>query len=106
MLIFLQEKQEFRTKGDGIVGSDRSASSPTAPGATAIVGERKLTLVVFIGGATYSEVAALRMLSQMEDSDSDYIVVTTKMINGASWLRGILDPLSLVEKQTPINPFH
>ena len=30
-------------------------------------GDQKVTLVFFIGGATYAEVAALRFLSQAED---------------------------------------
>eukprot|EP00058_Branchiostoma_floridae_P026375 XP_002611866.1 hypothetical protein BRAFLDRAFT_123348 [Branchiostoma floridae] len=53
----------------------------------------KVTLVYFLGGVTYAEIAALRFLSQQEDSLSDYIIATTKIINGHTWLEGLMDTL-------------
>ncbi|KAJ1960966.1 Vacuolar protein-sorting-associated protein 33 [Dipsacomyces acuminosporus] len=45
------------------------------------------TLVLFLGGCTYTEIAAVRLLSQMHNHK--YIVATTEIINGNSFL----DPL-------------
>ncbi|KAJ3603720.1 hypothetical protein NHX12_028461 [Muraenolepis orangiensis] len=54
-------------------------------------GENRTTLVFFLGGVTYAEIAALRFLSQMEDSGMEYIVATTKLINGNSWIKSLMD---------------
>ncbi|XP_074643726.1 vacuolar protein sorting-associated protein 33A-like [Tubulanus polymorphus] len=63
--------------------------------------EQKTTLVVFLGGITYAELAALRFLAQSDDSPTDYIIATTKLINGDSWLSSMEDEL----KPPPPNPF-
>ncbi|CAL4184387.1 unnamed protein product, partial [Meganyctiphanes norvegica] len=53
-------------------------------------------LVFFIGGCTYSEVAALRFLSQKVDQGGpEYVVGTTKLINGKSFLESISEELHL-----------
>eukprot|EP00047_Mylnosiga_fluctuans_P018839 m.75588 g.75588 ORF g.75588 m.75588 type:complete len:592 (-) comp7825_c0_seq1:65-1840(-) len=44
-----------------------------------------VTLVVFIGGCTYTEVSALRFLSRHTE-DREYVVATTAFINGKSLL--------------------
>ncbi|XP_038619666.1 vacuolar protein sorting-associated protein 33A [Tachyglossus aculeatus] len=56
-------------------------------------GENRVTLVFFLGGVTYAEIAALRFLSQMEDGGTEYVIATTKLLNGTSWIE------SLMEKQ-------
>ncbi|XP_046840595.1 vacuolar protein sorting-associated protein 33A-like [Xenia sp. Carnegie-2017] len=55
-------------------------------------GPPKLTLIYFIGGCTYAEVAALRFLSQQDNVQTDYLIATTKMINGNSLLESIVEP--------------
>nr|XP_002737715.1 PREDICTED: vacuolar protein sorting-associated protein 33A [Saccoglossus kowalevskii] len=55
---------------------------------------QKVTLVFFLGGVTYAEIAALRFLSQQEDSPSDYIIATTKIINGSTFIKSIMHNLS------------
>ncbi len=52
------------------------------------------TLVVFVGGCTYAEVSALRFLSQLEDTNVEYLVATTSVINGKSLIESVLTPLS------------
>ncbi|KAE8669870.1 Vacuolar protein-sorting-associated protein 33-like protein [Hibiscus syriacus] len=47
-------------------------------------GRRSLVLVVFIGGITFAEIAALRFLSAQEGMASDLIIGTTKIVNGHS----------------------
>uniref|UniRef100_A0A4W4HM81 VPS33A core subunit of CORVET and HOPS complexes n=1 Tax=Electrophorus electricus TaxID=8005 RepID=A0A4W4HM81_ELEEL len=54
-------------------------------------GENRTTLVFFLGGVTYAEIAALRFLSQMEDGGTEYIIATTKLINGTSWVKSLMD---------------
>lgn len=54
-------------------------------------GENRTTLVFFLGGVSYAEIAALRFLSQMEDSGMEYIIATTKLINGTTWIKSLMD---------------
>lgn len=61
-------------------------------------GENRTTLVFFLGGVSYAEIAALRFLSQMEDSGMEYIIATTKLINGTIWIKSLMDR---PESQTP-----
>ncbi|NXY75437.1 VP33A protein, partial [Glareola pratincola] len=56
-------------------------------------GENRVTLVFFLGGVTYAEIAALRFLSQMEDGGTEYVIATTKLINGTSWIKSLMDKL-------------
>lgn len=51
----------------------------------------KVTLVFFLGGVTYAEIAALRFLSQQEDAPTEFVIATTKIINGHNWLKSILE---------------
>lgn len=54
-------------------------------------GENRTTLVFFLGGVSYAEIAALRFLSQMEDSGMEYIIATTKLLNGTTWIKSLMD---------------
>ncbi|KAI0225757.1 Vacuolar protein sorting-associated protein 33A [Lamellibrachia satsuma] len=63
--------------------------------------EPKVTLVLFLGGVTYAEISALRFLSQLEDAPAEYLVATTKLINGSNWIESIMETLS----PKPMNPF-
>ncbi|XP_070555122.1 vacuolar protein sorting-associated protein 33A-like [Ptychodera flava] len=53
----------------------------------------KVTLVFFLGGVTYAEISALRFLSQQEDGPGDFIVATTKIINGSNFIKSIFEEL-------------
>lgn len=54
-------------------------------------GENRVTLVFFLGGVTFAEIAALRFLSQLEDGGTEYVIATTKLINGSSWLEPLME---------------
>ncbi|XP_061200500.1 vacuolar protein sorting-associated protein 33A [Neopsephotus bourkii] len=56
-------------------------------------GENRVTLVFFLGGVTYAEIAALRFLSQMEDGGTEYVIATTKLINGTTWMKSLMEKL-------------
>ncbi|ORY99861.1 Sec1-like protein [Syncephalastrum racemosum] len=49
----------------------------------------KTTIVFFLGGCTFTEVSAIRFLAQHDES-RDYLVATTQMINGNSFLEPIV----------------
>ncbi|KAJ1701858.1 hypothetical protein LUZ63_001637 [Rhynchospora breviuscula] len=53
-------------------------------------GRRSLVLVVFVGGVTFAEIAALRFLSSQEGMGYDFIIGTTRVINGNSILEAIV----------------
>lgn len=48
-------------------------------------------LVFFIGGCTFAEISALRFLSQQEDSNVEFVIATTKLINGTSFINSIIE---------------
>ncbi|XP_011311301.1 vacuolar protein sorting-associated protein 33A [Fopius arisanus] len=58
----------------------------------------RLVLVFFIGGCTYAEVSALRFLSQQEDLNVEFVVGTTKLINGNTFLTSLMDDLETSRK--------
>ncbi|CAI9744345.1 sorting-associated 33A-like isoform X2 [Octopus vulgaris] len=65
---------------------------------------QKVTLVFFLGGITYAEIAALRFLAQQDDGNvggTDYIIATTKLINGNSLLESVMENL----EPAKVNPF-
>uniref|UniRef100_A0A667HH84 VPS33A core subunit of CORVET and HOPS complexes n=1 Tax=Lynx canadensis TaxID=61383 RepID=A0A667HH84_LYNCA len=54
-------------------------------------GENRVTLIFFLGGVTFAEIAALRFLSQLEDGGTEYVIATTKLMNGASWIESLME---------------
>ncbi|XP_064612161.1 vacuolar protein sorting-associated protein 33A-like [Liolophura sinensis] len=63
--------------------------------------EQKITLVYFLGGVTFAEIAAFRFLSLQDDGGTDYIVATTKIINGTNWIESCMEKL----EPKKLNPF-
>ena len=61
--------------------------------------DTKVVLVFYIGGVTMAEVAALRWLSAREGTGMKYIIATTSVITGNSFLQTLYDKL---ETETPI----
>ncbi|KAG1714266.1 Vacuolar protein sorting-associated protein 33A [Nymphon striatum] len=58
--------------------------------------DQKITLVFFLGGCTFAEIACLRFLGQQDDASSEYVIATTKLINGTTFLK------SIIEKPNPV----
>ncbi|XP_037796151.1 vacuolar protein sorting-associated protein 33A-like [Penaeus monodon] len=57
-------------------------------------GEGGTALVFFIGGCTYSEIAALRFLtSRVDQGGPEYVIATTKILNGSSFLQSLSEEL-------------
>ena len=51
--------------------------------------QNKTTIIFFLGGCTHTEVSAIRFLAE-RDKSRDYLVATTQMINGNSFLEPII----------------
>jgi len=68
-------------------GSSSSMSNITANGGGD--GGGPVTLVFFIGGVTFTEIAALRLLAQQEKSD--IIIATSKLINGDTIIDSLIE---------------
>jgi len=50
---------------------------------------QKIVLVFFVGGVTMAEIAALRFLSQQEDSTTEYLIGTTSVITGNTFIESL-----------------
>uniref|UniRef100_A0A2K6QEW7 VPS33A core subunit of CORVET and HOPS complexes n=1 Tax=Rhinopithecus roxellana TaxID=61622 RepID=A0A2K6QEW7_RHIRO len=48
-------------------------------------GENRVTLIFFLGGVTFAEIAAL------EDGGTEYVIATTKLMNGTSWIEALME---------------
>ncbi|KAI1293568.1 Vacuolar protein sorting-associated protein 33A [Halotydeus destructor] len=57
--------------------------------------ERRTVLVFFIGGCTFAEISALRFLSRHEELNVDFVVATTKLINGTSFLDSLSEKIEV-----------
>ena len=53
--------------------------------------KRRVIVVLFIGGVTFAEVAALRFLGSRPEVNCTFVIATTKLINGTSLLESIVD---------------
>ena len=89
-----EEKGKKAAAAAAAAGGGASGSGSVVDGLGSMgVEEKPLVLVYFIGGVTFAEVAALRWLSAREGHPKEYIVATTKLINGNSFLES-LHPLN------------
>jgi len=73
------------------------STTASTTGASAVAGGNAqkpiATLVFFLGGVTFTEISALRFLGQHSDPRRDFIIATTKLINGDSFLTGLMENL-------------
>uniref|UniRef100_A0A2K5IE40 VPS33A core subunit of CORVET and HOPS complexes n=1 Tax=Colobus angolensis palliatus TaxID=336983 RepID=A0A2K5IE40_COLAP len=47
-------------------------------------GENRVTLIFFLGGVTFAEIA-------LEDGGTEYVIATTKLVNGTSWIEALME---------------
>ncbi|XP_070504196.1 vacuolar protein sorting-associated protein 33A [Chironomus tepperi] len=50
----------------------------------------KTILVFFVGGCTFAEISALRFLSQQDENNVEFIIMTTKVINKNNFLENVI----------------
>lgn len=59
---------------------------------TSSVENPRVVLVFFIGGCTYQEISALRTISQQEELSSiEFVILTTKLINGTTFIESLME---------------
>ncbi|KAF5830118.1 hypothetical protein DUNSADRAFT_15009 [Dunaliella salina] len=73
------------------------ASEPIEPGRSFLPfscdGSGEVVLVAFLGGCTYAELSALRLLSASPASQgTQFLALTTKVVTGSTLLSGFIDP--------------
>ena len=78
----------FDDAGAGVLAA--GALSRASPGSPAIPGAKPVLVVVFVGGVTYAEIAALRLLSRQPDFPFTVLVAATAVINGARLLQTLV----------------
>ena len=76
-LYFTANQQQFGSSGRSSPSIDSAMN--IQPGFNQQ--HRQTVLVCYIGGVTFSELAAYRLLNQRDDSNSDYYVCSTNVIN-------------------------
>ncbi|CAG4932947.1 unnamed protein product [Colias eurytheme] len=75
----LQTLQPRMVRRNSITSENSSVDSP------------KVILIFFIGGCTYHEISALRSISQQEDSNVEFVILTTKIINGNTFIETLME---------------
>lgn len=68
----------------------KKAPASQGMGGSHFEGPPKVTLVYFLGGCTYSEIAALRFLAQQENASTDYVIATTRIISGKDLIESVM----------------
>ena len=61
---------------------------------------KKVALVVLIGGATYTELAAIRQLKHLEDFGYEIVLLVSDLTNGTK----IIDDLKIPVEPIPLPP--
>lgn len=62
--------------------------------------EKKVTVVFFLGGITYTEIAALRWIAKQEEGKRQIIIATTGIINGNNIIRAATTAARTKPRQT------
>ncbi len=73
-------------------GQSSSQGGRRGAGSKSEEGEKPVTntLVLFVGGCTFAEISALRFLSERENASTNYLVATTSVVNGNSFLQSVM----------------
>jgi len=83
-----------RTDRYGLSGLSGAGEPPPAASSGSTESARKpITLVFFLGGITHGEISAIRHLSDRESHGRDYLICTTKLINGKTLLESVYEKL-------------
>jgi hypothetical protein len=64
--------------------------------------KRRVVVVVFMGGITFAEIAALRFLGSQPEVNCAFVIATTKLINGTSLLESIVDDSIKTAKEVAV----
>jgi hypothetical protein len=66
--------------------------------------QKKVVLVYFIGGVTFAEISAIRYLNEkrLGDRDYEFIIATTKLINGTTFLESLIEDVGTPFKKRAV----
>jgi vacuolar protein sorting-associated protein 33A len=84
------ERRERTSSSNGATSVNIINNIDSAPTTAAVAPRKRTVMVAFIGGVTLAEVSALRFLSRKEMVDCEFIIATTKIVNGSSLLASLL----------------
>ena len=77
--------------GAGVGGAAAAAGGDAGDDLSRMsLGKKKVMVVFFVGGVTFMEISALRLLSLRDDCPFEIIVATTKLINGNTLMKTLL----------------
>ena len=83
---------QFSFKQDYFAKTTQGTSGLNGDYSSGEVGDeerRRTVLVVFIGGVTFAEISALRFMSSQGGLNCNFVIMTTKLINGNSLVKSI-----------------
>lgn len=80
--------EDFQVQLVGI-GGRHAVGTGTINGAS-LLHARRVVLVLFVGGCTFAEIAALRFLAAQEDNNVQFVIATTKIINKNTFLDSLI----------------
>ncbi|KAH8386564.1 hypothetical protein KR093_001209 [Drosophila rubida] len=79
--------EDFQVQLIGIGGRHAGGATPSE---SSLLHARRVVLVMFVGGCTFAEIAALRFLAAQEDNNVQFVIATTKIINKHSFLESVM----------------
>ncbi|EDV99631.1 vacuolar protein sorting-associated protein 33A [Drosophila grimshawi] len=79
--------EDFQVQLIGIGGRPVVGATPSE---ASLMHARRVVLVMFVGGCTFAEIAALRFLAAQEDNNVEFLIATTKVINKHTFLDSLL----------------
>ncbi|KAL7745531.1 hypothetical protein ACLKA6_015521 [Drosophila palustris] len=80
--------EDFQVQLIGIGG--RPHGGGATPSESSLLHARRVVLVLFVGGCTFAEIAALRFLAAQEDNNVQFVIATTKIINKHTFLESVM----------------
>ncbi|RYP65258.1 hypothetical protein DL769_006370 [Monosporascus sp. CRB-8-3] len=63
-------------------------------------GEKKTVFVVFVGGITFTEIAALRFIAKQEEGRRNIVICTTSIISGKRMMDAAVEKESFMKEET------
>ncbi|KAH8292912.1 hypothetical protein KR044_008154 [Drosophila immigrans] len=79
--------EDFQVQLIGIGGRHGAGATPSE---ASLLHARRVVLVLFVGGCTFAEIAALRFLAAQEDNNVQFVIATTKIINKHTFLESVM----------------
>ena len=86
--------EEAAAGGGSTAGGGAGEGEGGGEGAEPVIKKKPVVLAMFIGGVSYAEIAALRSLSERADHDYEYVIATTKIVNGSTLCTSIQEAVA------------